>query len=208
MKMAVGVHWCQEGSHKPIDTTSAPRHRLPFHSSRKKHHMEPVCAPCLSPGTIEELSHSAWPHLWRTFLSSVPKSLGLAASRAKVTLCCHCAPIFGVLFVAMCLGTAAQPCSHAWSVLQLQSLHTPPWSLLRDKAMTPEQYVIHILFVTVYPLCISVFILQCENHTVKTNTTTSNCNLCMSEIMAWNIIPFCRLLLVSIAHIYRGRSHW
>lgn len=59
----------------------------------------------------------------------------------------------------MYLGMAAQPCSHTWTVLQLQPLHISPEWLVRDKTMTLEQYIVHILFVTAYPLWMLIFIL-------------------------------------------------
>lgn len=77
--------------------------------------METVRAPCLSPSTMQELFHSAWPHVWTAFLSSVPKSLGLAASRAKVT------PLLSLrsnILCAVCCyvsGHGSTPCSHAWT---------------------------------------------------------------------------------------------
>lgn len=135
MKMPAGAHWCQEGSHKPIDTTSVPRHRLPFHSSRKNHQMEPVCAPCLSPGTTEELSGSA-SSLENIPITS-PQELGLGSQQSKGHPSAFTQLQYFMCCLLLCFWAwqhspapthGEQPCESSLCTLHLSHwLETKPW---------------------------------------------------------------------------------
>lgn len=59
VKTTPGVPCCRKGSCEPTNTTSGPRHRLSFNSSRKKHQMKTPCVfSCHNfLSTMEELSH-------------------------------------------------------------------------------------------------------------------------------------------------------
>lgn len=134
----------------------APQFLAPFHSSRKKkNQMETVHA-------VLPVSPQA---PWRSNLPQhglisgehsshqSPRAWVWQPAEQRSPLCFHSAPVFCVLFVAVYQGMAAQPCSHTWTaVLQIQPLHVSPQSLLRHKTTTLEQYIIHILFVALYPL--------------------------------------------------------
>lgn len=177
MKMSAGLHWCQEGSHKPINTTSVPRHRLPFHSSRKNSNGDCTCSLSLPKHHAGAISLSMASCLDSNPIIS-PQELGLGSQQSKG----HPSAFTPLEYFVCCLLL----CIWAWQHTLLPRMDTSPatpasahFTLVTAQRQNHDPRTVH----NTHSLCYCISPLNLNLYTVKTNTTTSNCNLCTPEIM-------------------------